>query len=171
MNFIDYIILGFIAIGFILGFRDGLVRKIIGVLGVIVGVGLAFEFSGNVAKWIAPLLNDEIYLAEIVSGFLIFFMSLFVFALIKRVVHPFDKVNKFVNQILGGIAGVIQIAFLVSAFLLLLNVFNIPSKSSRESSLIYQQTYDIIPYSIDLIMGSDSKAQNFIKDYIESQED
>jgi membrane protein required for colicin V production len=103
LNFIDYIILAFVAIGFILGFRDGLVRKIIGVLGVIIGVALAFEFSNEIAVWIAPLLNDEIYLAEIVSGFMIFLVTLFVFALVKRIVHPFDKVNKFVNQLLGGL--------------------------------------------------------------------
>jgi membrane protein required for colicin V production len=171
LNFIDYIILAFVAIGFILGFRDGLVRKIIGVLGVIIGVALAFEFSNEIAVWIAPLLNDEIYLAEIVSGFMIFLVTLFVFALVKRIVHPFDKVNKFVNQLLGGIAGIVQIIFIVSAFLLLLNVFNVPNKSSRESSLLYQKTYDVIPFTIDFIIGGDSKAQNFIKDYIENQED
>ncbi len=171
MNFIDYIIIGFIVIGFVLGFRDGLVRKIIGVLGVIIGIALAFEFSNNLAVILAPFLNDEIYLAEIVSGFLIFFVTLFVFAIIKRVVHPFDKINKFINQLLGGIAGVVQIVFIISAFLLLLNVFNIPAKSSRESSLLYRKTYNIIPSSIDLIMGSNSKAENFIKDYIESQDD
>jgi membrane protein required for colicin V production len=171
LNFVDYIILGFLAIGFILGFRDGLVRKIIGVLGVIIGIGLAFEFSNNVAQYLAPLLNNEVYLAEIVSGFLIFLFTLLVFAIIKRVVHPFDKINKFINQLLGGIAGIVQIIFFISAFLLLLNVFNVPNKSTRESSLLYQKTYNVIPYSIELVMGTNSKAQNFIIDYIESQEE
>ena len=72
MNFIDYLIILVIAVGFILGFKDGLVRKIIGLLGLSIGVILAFEFSDSVAVFLAPLLNNEIYLAEIVSGFLIF---------------------------------------------------------------------------------------------------
>jgi hypothetical protein len=34
-----------------------------------------------------------------------------------------------------------------------------------------KKTYDVIPFTIDFIIGGDSKAQNFIKDYIENQED
>lgn len=167
MNYIDYIIIAIILIGFILGFKDGLVRKIIGILGIILGIIFAIQFSKSVGVVIAPILNDELYLAEIVAGFLIFVGTIFTFALIKRVIHPFDKVNQFVNQILGGIAGAIQIIFFTSAFLLFLNIFDIPSRETRNNSFLYSKVYNVIPYSIELILGGESNPDYFIKDMIE----
>ncbi|MBN1300235.1 MAG: CvpA family protein [Melioribacteraceae bacterium] len=170
MNYLDYLIIAVIILGFILGFKDGLVRKIIGVLGLIIGVALAFEYSDDIAVYLAPFLNDEIYLAELFSGFLIFFITMILFAILKRIIHPFDKVNRFMNQLLGGIAGAVQIIFFISGFLLLMNVFSYPDKSDRSESLLYDITYSVIPSTIDLFMGKDSKAQNIIKDYIEEKE-
>jgi len=41
MNYIDYILIAIILIGFILGYKDGLVRKVIGLLGLVVAIFLA----------------------------------------------------------------------------------------------------------------------------------
>lgn len=167
MNYIDYIIFSIILIGFILGFKDGLVRKIIGIIGIILGIISAVQFSNAVGTFIAPILNDEIYLAEIVAGFLIFVTTIFVFALLKRVIHPFDKVNQFVNQILGGFAGALQIVFFTSAFLLFLNIFDIPNRQARNESFLYSKVYNVIPFSIEMIMGDGANPDYFIKDIIE----
>jgi len=51
LNYIDYIIILFLIVGFLLGFRDGLVRKIIGLIGLILGIVLAFEFAGMAGKY------------------------------------------------------------------------------------------------------------------------
>jgi len=167
LNYLDYIIFAIVLIGFILGFKDGLVRKIIGILGIILGIIFALQFSKTAGSYLSPILNNEIYLAEIVAGFLIFVITIFVFALIKRVIHPFDKVNQFVNQILGGIAGAVQIIFFLSAFLLFLNIFDIPDKSSINDSFLYSKVYNIIPFSIELILGTESNPDYFIKDILE----
>ena len=87
--------------------------------------------------------------------------------LIKRVINPFDKVNQFVNQILGGIAGSVQIIFFISAFLLFLNIFDIPEKKTKNKSFLYSKVYNIIPYSIELVLGTESNPDYFIKDIIE----
>ena len=167
MNYLDYIIITIILVGFILGFKDGLVRKIIGILGIILGIIFALQFAKVAGTYLSPILNDEIYLAEIVAGFLIFVSTIFVFALIKRVIHPFDKVNQFVNQILGGIAGAVQIIFFMSAFFLFLNIFDIPAKTTRNDSFLYSKVYNIIPFSIEMILGTESNPDYFIRDIIE----
>ncbi len=167
MNYIDYIILAVVLIGFLLGFKDGIVRKIIGILGLVFGVILALQFASQAGKLIAPVLNNDIYLSEIVAGILIFLATLAITAVIKRLIHPMDKVNKFVNQILGGIAGAFQIVFFLSAFFLILNLFRVPSKTDVSNSLLYSKTYSIIPMSVDLILGSNSKARKLIENMIQ----
>ncbi|MBU0474950.1 MAG: CvpA family protein [Bacteroidetes bacterium] len=171
MNYIDFVIILFLFIGFALGFRDGLIRKLIGLIGLVLGFILALEFYQRVAYLIAPFINNEIYLAEIVAWLFIFIGTIFLASILKRIIHPLDKVNRFTNQLLGGISGTLQILFFISGFLLFLNVFEIPSKDIQETSLLYSKAYNVIPYSIDLIIGENSEAMNLVKDFIEKSSD
>ncbi|PIQ10647.1 MAG: hypothetical protein COW71_02445 [Ignavibacteriales bacterium CG18_big_fil_WC_8_21_14_2_50_31_20] len=171
MNYIDFIIVFFLIIGFALGFRDGLIRKLIGLIGLVIGFVLALEFYQRLAFFISPYVNNEIYLAEIVSWLFIFIGAIFLASILKRIIHPLDKVNKFTNQLLGGISGTLQILFFISGFLLFLNVFDFPSKDTQETSLLYSKAYNVIPYSIDLIIGENSEAMNLVKDFIEKSSD
>ncbi len=170
MNYLDYIILVIVLIGFLLGFKDGLVRKIIGLVGLIAGIGIAFEFSGTLGKLIMPFFNNDEYLASLIAGIIIFFLVIVITSIVKRIVHPLDKVNKLINQIMGGIIGIIQIAFFISAFFLFLNIFSFPANSDRQNSTLYNPTLNLIPNFIDIIIGHRSKATNFLKEYIEKQD-
>lgn len=170
MNYVDYTIIAVIVIGFLLGFKDGLVRKVIGVLGLLVGIVLAFEFASDVGKWLLPIFDNEEYLAEIVAGILIFLFAILITSIIKRIVHPVDKVNRFINQLLGGFSGALQMIFFISGFLLFLNIFQFPNDPTREKSLLYGKVYSVIPTTIDFVIGDSSKAGNFINDIIEKKD-
>jgi len=153
-----------------LGFKDGLVRKIIGLIGLIAGIGLGIEFASSLGNFLKPFFNDEEYLASLIAGILIFSFTVLIASIIKRIVHPLDKVNRFINQLLGGIIGIIQIIFFLSSVFLFLNIFGFPGKMDRENSLFYNSTLDLIPNSIDLIIGHHSKASELIKNYIEKKD-
>lgn len=171
MTYIDYIIIVIVLVGFLLGFKDGLVRKIIGLIGLILGVFFAIEFSSEVGSFLIPIFNDEIYFANIVSGFIIFFLTIFIASIVKRIIHPLDKVNKFVNQLLGGITGAIQIIVFISGFFLFLSIFNFPDKSTKEESLLYNGIAGIVPGAIDFVLGDHSKTKIYLQNYIEGNQD
>jgi membrane protein required for colicin V production len=103
LNLLDILILVFIAMGFILGFKDGFVRKIIGLTGFIIATFLSIKLAAFIGKVIESALGIEFYLSEIIGGIVIFLLVIVIFSIIKRVVHPFDKVNNIINQIVGGI--------------------------------------------------------------------
>ncbi len=170
MNYLDYIILAVVLIGFLLGFKDGLVRKIIGLIGLIAGIVLAFEFSDLLGKYISPFFNNDDYLSVLIAGIAIFLFVIFIASIIKRIVHPLDKVNRFINQFLGGVIGSVQIIFFMSAIFLFLNIFGFPGLNERQNSFFYNKVLDLIPNSIDLIIGHRSKASDFIKEYIENKD-
>ncbi|MGE5401608.1 MAG: CvpA family protein [Ignavibacteriales bacterium] len=166
MNYLDYIIFGLIVIGFILGFKDGLVRKIIGLLGIFLGIFLAVKLSGKAGKLIAPLLDQELYLAEIAAGLIIFVLTVILASVVKRLVHPHDKVSKLANQILGGMTGIVQIVFFMSGIFLFLNIFKIPEKKVADNSFLYGSVYNVMPKTIDFMIGG----KDFVKDYIENKD-
>jgi membrane protein required for colicin V production len=166
LNFIDYIIIIFFVIGFILGYKDGLIRKLIGLAGILIGIFLAVKFSDAFGKVLTPFFNNEEYLASIIGGFIIFIATVILASIIKRLVHPHDKVNQFVNQISGGIIGSIQILIFLSVLLLVLGVFNFPNEKTASKSLLYRPVYSIVPGTIGFIIGG----KDFIKDFIESRD-
>lgn len=171
MNYIDFIIIFILFVGFALGFRDGLIRKVIGLIGLVFGFVLALEFYKRLGSFISPIINDEIYLAEIIAWIFIFVGVIFLGSILKRIIHPLDKVNRFMNQLLGGISGTLQILFFISGFFLFLNVFNVPSNEDKGASLLYTNVYNVIPVTIDLIIGKDSEAMNLVKEFIEQSSD
>ncbi|MCX6167852.1 MAG: CvpA family protein [Ignavibacteriales bacterium] len=171
MNYLDYIIFIVIIIGFLLGFKDGLVRKIIGLIGLILGVFLAFQFSHKVGKLLIPFFNNDEYLSSVIAGITIFLVIILIASLLKRVIHPFDKVNRFLNQFLGGVIGVVQISFFLSALFLFLNIFSFPNSTQRENSWSYNFVLNLIPKSIDIVIGKNVNASDYLKKYIEKKDE
>lgn len=169
MNYIDYILLFFILIGFILGYKDGFIRKLIGLFGLVAAIILAITYSSQLGEKFSPMFNDEVYIAKLFSGIIIFSVTILIVAVLKRLIHPADKVNNFLNQILGGLTGTLQIVFFLSLFLLLLNIFNLPDEDDRERSYLYSGVYSILPALIDKVVGSNFKTEGFIKDYIDTK--
>ena len=170
MNILDIIIIIIALIGFVLGYKDGFIRKLIGLIGFGLGIFLAVKFAWNLGKILEKLFGIEFYLSEIIAGILIFLFVIFLSSVVKRVVHPFDKVNNLVNQIIGGAVGTIQILFFVSALLFLMNIFNTPSKKIKESSFLYRRIYNIIPATVNYLNNYTPKTKELIKDYINEQD-
>ena len=159
-----------VLIGFILGFKDGFVRKLIGITGFVVAIFCAVYLSGNLGIMIENAFKIEFYLSEIIAGILIFFGIIIIFTIIKRVVHPFDKVNNLINQLVGGMVGVIQILYFLSALFLVMNVFNFPDENSRKTSIFFDSTFKIIPLTIDYLSSYTPQPKQIIKEYIERKD-
>jgi len=166
LNYVDYIILLFLFIGFILGFKDGIIRKIIGFVGFILAIFLAIKLAPIAGKQLVSFFNNELQVATIVSGIGIFFLAMLIVSILKRILHPVDKVNKFVNQLLGGIAGSIQMIFFISALLIIFNIFNFPNKNAQKKSLFYKPFYNVLPITIDFLLGTNSSVKQYLNDYI-----
>lgn len=170
MNLLDIIIIILIAIGFILGFKDGFVRKVIGLMGFIIATFLAIKLAAFIGKVIESALGIEFYLSEIIGGIAIFLMVIVIFSFIKRIVHPFDKVNNILNQIVGGIVGILQVLFFLSALFLLLNVFNQPSPKITSKSFFHEKITGLIPSVISTVRVYTPETKKMIKDYINDKD-
>ena len=104
------------------------------------------------------------------AGLILFVAIMIITTILKRVIHPFDKVNNFINQLIGGIVGVIQLMFFVSALFMLLNIFSFPDKKTQDSSLLYKYAHGFIPSTIDLLKDYTPSTEDVIKDYINQKD-
>lgn len=170
MILLDALIILGIVIGFILGFKDGFIRKLIGIIGFVFAVVAAVFFAGKLGLLIESLFRIEYYLAEIIGGLIIFISIFTIFVILKRVVHPFDKVNNLINQIVGGIIGSIQILYFLSAIFIIVNVFDLPDKNTRKQSLFYNSTFNVIPFTIQYLSYYTPQPRKLIEDYINEKD-
>ncbi len=166
MNALDIIIIALILIGFVLGYKDGFIRKLIGLIGFALAIFLAIRYSDFFGSLIEQFFGMDIYMAEIVGGVFVFTVTIIVSAILKRLIHPFDKVNNFTNQLIGGIVGGIQILYFTSALLLILHIFNVPNNQASKSSFLYSKVYNILPVTIDYLSNYAQQPKDIIKDYI-----
>lgn len=170
MNILDIIIVVFIAIGFVLGFKDGFVRKIIGLAGFMLAAFLAIKLAAGFGRTIESVFKIEFYLAEIIGGMVIFLIIILLTSIVKRLVHPFDKVNNTLNQLVGGVAGMFQVLFFLSALFLLLNVFNQPSEKLTSKSYLHGKVLNLIPSVINYVKNYTPETKKIIKDYINDKD-
>ena len=170
MILLDILIIAGVIIGFILGFKDGFIRKLVGLIGFILAVVAAVFFAGKLGLFIESLFRIEYYLAEIIGGIFIFISIMTLFVFLKRVVHPFDKVNNLINQIVGGIVGALQILFFLSAIFIVLNIFDLPDNKTKKESLLYTPTLNVIHYTIQYISYYTPEPRKLIEDYINEKD-
>jgi membrane protein required for colicin V production len=170
LNAIDILIIVAVLIGFILGFKDGFIRKLIGVLGFALAIIAAAFFAGKIGTMIEVAFGIEFYLAEIIGGVVLFFGVILVFTLLKRIIHPFDRVNNIINQLVGGVVGIVQILFFLSAVLLILNIFDLPDNSVKKSSAFYENTSQLLPLTIDYLSNYTPDSKQIIEDYINEKD-
>ena len=170
MILLDALIITGVIVGFILGFKDGFVRKLIGIVGFALAVVAAVFFAGKLGLLIESIFNIEYYLAEIIGGLVIFISIITIFVFLKRVVHPFDKVNNLINQIVGGVVGSIQILYFLSAIFIIVNIFNLPDKDTRKQSVFYNNTLNVIPFTIQYLSYYTPEPRKLIENYINEKD-
>ena len=170
MILLDALIVIGVLIGFILGFKDGFVRKLIGIVGFVLAVFLSIYFASQIGLLIESVLRIEYYFAEIVGGVLIFVAVITIAMILKRVLHPFDMVNNLINQLAGGVVGSVQIIYFLSAIFIILNLFNLPEKQTRNQSLLYYSTYKVIPLTIQYLSYYTPQPRKLIEEYINDKD-
>jgi len=146
MNLIDVFIGVILLLGFYSGFRKGLIVELTSLMGLILGIAGAYYISKHYGLYIGQWLNwDDEYL-KITTFLVSFILIIIVVSLIgKGITKLMDMVALgTINQILGGVFGLLKFALLISVLLLLFNVINREVKVVQQKTLDESLTYPIL---------------------------
>ncbi len=134
----------------LLGVRDGLVRKLVGIGAIILALFLAQAYMHDIGEFMSE--NMGISPSDAPSTgfvFIFFFVTLFV-SIIYRVTSGNYKIGGVADKILGGVLGFVQGALLASSLLLMLAFQGIPSRTTLRDSRLYKPLVNIAPQILDL---------------------
>ncbi|MGD8426924.1 MAG: CvpA family protein [Balneolaceae bacterium] len=163
MNLLDFLILLPIAYFCFRGFMNGLIKEVLSIVGIILAVFLTFQYMEQVGTIIRPFFADKASFIPFVSGLIIFVGTLAIVNLAAFISKKFLETVKlnFINR-LGGLAfGFLKSGIIVSALLLILAGFNIPSSQSREESVSYSYIIYLAPWAYDTVAAIYPGAEDF----------
>lgn len=154
MNIIDVLIILFILLYGVIGFKKGFIRSVVSVLGILLVFVLSYMLKDPIAEWLSlnlpffnfsgafkdvTILNVIIY--QLIAFIIVFSILMGIYYLVLRLSSIIETILKYTivlgipSKILGFIFGLIEGVIVVSIALLVLNlpVFNLDFV--RESKL------------------------------------
>jgi len=139
MNYLDIIIAIPLIYGFIKGFENGLIKEVMGMIGIFFGLYIAINFSQYLYPKATSLLGEHQQFTAIISFTILFILSFITIKTLGYIIDKFTKVLAlgFLSRVLGAVFGTVKIIIIFSFLTLLINRYDIiPIKTKKDSKLI-----------------------------------
>lgn len=145
------------------GAVNGLVKEVLNIVGITLAIFLTFNYLDAFTGLIAPMFEEGASYVPFVSGVILFIGTLAVVAIVAYTTKELLKAVKLsmVNRILGGAFGALKSGLVVSAVLLLLAGFNVPSDEARNESYLYPAVIYLAPLTYNAVALVYPGAENY----------
>ena len=165
MNLLDGIILIPLLFAGVQGFRNGLMREVIGLVGVVLSLFLSFRYLDETARAVSDVITiSETYLP--IVAFAVLFLSLL--AAVQALIYLLEKILKMAmltlpNRLLGLAFSVLKSSIFISAILILLAQFDQPGQELRDGSMLYGYVAPVAPVAYDALATVYPETENLAK--------
>ncbi|HEY7701031.1 MAG TPA: CvpA family protein [Candidatus Limnocylindrales bacterium] len=136
----DWLIVLFFIGFFVLGFAQGTIRRLIGIGAIL----FSFLFAANVAEPLGGFLRSNWTNQNAQYSYMIGFLTVFVAAALAFAIvvqgfyrpQPLFEKARFVDEIIGGLLGILQAAIILAAFVIILDTYyRLTAVEPRESEI------------------------------------
>lgn len=166
MNWLDIVIVLLVTLPTFFGFRKGFLRKLLGIAGIIVGFILAINFYIPVAGILSKVIKENPVFVNVLSFLIIIGVVYGASIWLARFIANMNSGTSIIDKILGTVVGFLQGLLVASVLLYNLSVADIPSKSTRDSSLLYGTVTKIAPAVFDKILEYFPGLQEIYREYL-----
>lgn len=164
MNTLDVIIFVIVLIPALLGLKNGLLKSIFSLLGILAGLFLATRYNEMLASSLS-FLKLESKLVSLVSFIIIVIFTYFIFTFIAKKLAGINVATKSFDRLLGACLGILKGLVIASLFLIFTtNTFNFFSKDTIDKSKFYTSVINIAPQVYDYAMQFFPNAKDFYKE-------
>ncbi len=162
MNIVDVVLIIFILLVGVIGFKNGFINTVISSIGLIVVFVLSFYLKNPIAEWLSlnlpffnfwgafkdvSILNVVIY--QVIAFFIVFAILITIYGAVVKITNIIERILKFTiilgipSKILGFLVGLIEGYFLAGVILIIfsLPVLNFEEvKDSSVRSFMFEKT-------------------------------
>lgn len=151
MNYIDIILVIFLVLAAVNGFRKGLILEVASLAALILGVWGAIEFSDVTSEFLTENLGWEFNHMNLISFVITFVIIVILVHLVASSLSKLVEVAMlgWANRITGMVFGVVKTAFILSILLLIFNKIDedvhIISTETKLNSQLYEPIRKFAP--------------------------
>ncbi len=148
MQTIDIIISVLLVIGLLTGVRDGLVKQVAGLAGIIGGLLLGRMFYLPAGEWLGSALGISVEAAHITAFILILIIVPLLLSLVGWLVSKLLSAIclGWVNRLLGGLVGILKMLLFAGVVITGIELFDkhdtLVSEQKKEASIFYYPLHD-----------------------------
>jgi membrane protein required for colicin V production len=165
METLDIIILLPLAYFGYKGYQSGLIKEVLGIIGLVLAVFLTINYLDQFSSYAKELLSLKDDYNPFIFGTMLFVSVMVVINLITYIVSKLLAAIKltFVNKLLGLAFGLLKAGLLVSAILILISGFGYPSEPTKKASVSYSYLIKVAPTAYNAIALVYPGAEDFSK--------
>jgi len=145
----DWLVLGFCVLMFVLGFAQGVVRRLLGIAGVIFSFLLAANLRDALGSFLASNWTQfpREYSYMLAFGFLFVVFEVIFTIVIQSTYKPAPILAKYpvVDEVLGGLLGIVQALMIVGAGIVILDsFFRLPIGIGEQQIQLLKNLYEAV---------------------------
>ena len=158
MSTIDIVIGVILILGFVRGFMRGLIIEIASLIALVAGIYGAIHFSYFALNFLTDQLTWDAKYIELCAYAITFLIIVLSILLIGKLLTKLAGAIALgiVNRILGGLFGILKLAFVISVIMMFLgnmnNDYQLVSEEHIENSILYQPVSQIAPLVLPPLM-------------------
>lgn len=141
----------------LLGLRDGIVKKLVGIASIILGLFLGQGYMHDVGQFLVENMGTTPSSAPAMGFFWIFLFTTLVTSIVYRITSNNFKIGGIADRVLGAVLGFVQGALIASSLLLIMAFQGIPSRTTARDSRMYKPLVNIAPQILDF--GSEAGSE------------
>lgn len=170
MHYVD-VIFAVVLCGFALyGFKLGALKGTAALVALVVGLVFATKSMHVLGDSFSLMLNVHAALGSILAFVIIFFGVILVQIVLVRILWRPSKPAGLLSRLIGAGLGIVEGSIYISLLLVLLNLYNKPSKHVREKSVTYSSLLKFAPQVFDAAQSIFSYSTTFHEELKKSLE-
>ncbi|MEG9327619.1 membrane protein required for colicin V production [Salinimicrobium catena] len=175
MNIIDLILSIFLLLGIVRGIFKGFLAELAALIALIAGIYAAIHFSHLTFDFLAIFFSWDEKVLGIIAFAITFFIVALLISLLGKVLTKTAHLLALglVNRLLGGVFGMLKMAFLASLFFMFLESFELfhVDEETQEESILYEPVHEFAPMLLPTIIEEIKEGELFETPSEEDQEE
>lgn len=173
MSVLDIILLVFLALGLISGFRNGFFVEVASLVALIAGVYGAIHFSNFAAEFLLDKVDWNEKTVNIIAFAITFIVIVLVITLAGKALTKLADFAALgiINKLLGGLFGLLKMAVILSVILIIFDSFNktlpFTDEEDLEDSTFYEPIKSLVPTIFPVILEKKSSLKDEDASYME----
>lgn len=163
MNQLDLLILLPLVFFCYRGFVNGLIQEVLSIIGIILAVFLTFQYRDAVSAVLQPFFAPDSTIVPFASAAIIFLGTVAVVGIVaffsKKILQAIHL--NFINRLAGMAFGLLKSGIIISAILIILSAFAVPSEESRKESFLYPYIIPLAPWAYNSVASVYPGAEDF----------